>query len=82
MKEGDTVKSTGRLLEVPVGESLLGRGEPAGRGARRPAAAQRAQSSKVDIIAPGIAERQPVHEPLQTGIKAIDSDDPDWSRAA
>jgi len=74
VKEGDTVKATGRLLEVPVGESLLGRvvdplGEP--MDDRGPLNAR--ESRKVDIIAPGIAERQPVHEPMQTGIKAIDS---------
>jgi len=74
VREGDTVKSTGRLLEVPVGEALLGRvvnplGEPVDGGP----AIDTTQSSKVDIVAPGIAERQPVTEPLQTGIKAIDS---------
>ncbi len=74
VKEGDMVKSTGRLLEVPVGEGLLGRvvnplGEPLDDGA----AINAAENRKVDIIAPGIAERQPVHEPLQTGVKAIDS---------
>ena len=74
VKEGDTVKSTGRLLEVPVGESLLGRvvnplGEPLDNG---PALTD-TESAKVDIIAPGIADRQPVHEPLQTGVKAVDS---------
>jgi F-type H+-transporting ATPase subunit alpha len=72
--EGDEVKSTGRLLSVPVGDELLGRvvdplGNPIdGKGPivtnnRRP----------VEIIAPGVAERQPVCEPLQTGIKAIDA---------
>ena len=74
VKEGDTVKSTGRLLEVPVGEALLGRvvnplGQPLDGGGPINAAEFR----KVDIIAPGIAERQPVHEPMQTGIKAIDA---------
>ncbi len=74
VKEGDLVKSTGRLLEVPVGESLLGRvvdslGRPLDDGPPLQPDGHR----KVDIIAPGIAERQPVHEPLQTGIKAIDS---------
>ena len=60
VKEGDTVKATGKLLSVPVGEAMLGRVvDPLGR--------------LVDIIAPGIAARQPVHEPLQTGIKAIDA---------
>ncbi len=74
IKEGDSVKTTGRLLEVPVGEAVIGRvvnplGQPLDGG---PAIAS-SESRKLDIIAPGIAERQPVKEPLQTGIKAIDS---------
>src|SRR5215218_6084041 len=74
IKEGDTVKTTGRLLEVPVGEAVIGRvvnplGQPLDGG---PAIAT-TETRKMDIVAPGIAERQPVHEPLQTGIKAIDS---------
>jgi F-type H+/Na+-transporting ATPase subunit alpha len=74
IKEGDTVKTTGRLLEVPVGEAVIGRvvnplGIPLDGG---PAIAS-SETRKMDIIAPGIAERQPVKEPLQTGIKAIDS---------
>ena len=74
VKEGDLVKSTGRLLEVPVGESLLGRvvnplGVPLDDGPAR----EDTERSLGDIIAPGSAERQPVHEPLQTGIKAIDA---------
>lgn len=74
IREGDTVKSTGRLLDIPVGEELLGRvinplGEPIDGGAP----ITTSQRAKVDIIAPGIAARQPVTEPLQTGIKAIDS---------
>jgi F-type H+/Na+-transporting ATPase subunit alpha len=74
VKEGDTVKSTGRLLEVPVGESLLGRVvDPLGRPLDDKGPINATQFSKVDIIAPGIAERQPVHEPLQTGVKAIDA---------
>jgi F-type H+-transporting ATPase subunit alpha len=74
VEEGNTVKSTGRLLEVPAGEALLGRvvnplGEPLdGRGP-----VEQSASMKLDIVAPGIAYRQPVKEPLQTGIKAIDS---------
>ncbi|TWT89937.1 ATP synthase subunit alpha [Pseudobythopirellula maris] len=74
ISEGEEVKSTGQLLSVPVGDELLGRvvgplGEPLdGKGPintskRRP----------MEVIATGIAERQPVHEPLQTGIKAIDA---------
>jgi F-type H+-transporting ATPase subunit alpha len=74
IKEGDTVKTTGRLLEVPVGDAVIGRvvnplGEPLDGG---PAIVSN-ETRKMDIVAPGIAERQPVHEPLQTGIKAIDS---------
>src|SRR5881275_94738 len=74
IKEGDTVRATGRLLEVPVGDAVIGRvvnplGHPLDGGG--PIASS--ESRKMDIVAPGIAERQPVHEPLQTGIKAIDS---------
>ena len=74
IKEGDTVQTTGNLLQVPVGEAVVGRvvnplGEPLDGG---PAIAT-TETRKMDIIAPGIAERQPVKEPLQTGIKAIDA---------
>ncbi len=74
IKEGDIVKRTGRIMEVPVGEALLGRvvnaiGQPIdGKG---PIDAK--ETRKVDIVAPGIVDRQPVSEPLQTGIKAIDA---------
>jgi F-type H+-transporting ATPase subunit alpha len=74
VKEGDLVKATGRLLEVPVGEAMLGRVvDPLGRPLDNGPAIQATEFRKVDIIAPGIAERQPVHEPMQTGIKAIDA---------
>ncbi len=74
VKEGDVVKSTGRLLEVPVGEALLGRVvDPLGRAIDGGGPIDTGMTRKVDIIAPGIAERQPVTEPLQTGIKAIDA---------
>ncbi|TVQ60891.1 MAG: F0F1 ATP synthase subunit alpha [Phycisphaerales bacterium] len=74
VQEGDTVKATGRLLEVPVGEEMLGRVvDPLGRPIDGGPSIQGSQTRKMDIIAPGIAERQPVHEPLQTGIKAIDA---------
>ncbi len=74
IKEGDTVKRTQRIVEVPVGESLLGRvvnvlGMPIdGKGP-----IESTKTRVVDVKAPGIVSRQPVHEPLQTGIKAIDS---------
>ncbi len=74
IKEGDTVKTTGRIVEVPVGEGLLGRvvnalGQPVdGKG---PIVSD--QTRPVEGPAPNVVERQPVVEPLQTGIKAIDS---------
>jgi len=74
ISEGDTVKRTGRIISVPVGEALVGRvvtalGEPMdGRGP-----IQAAEYAPVERLAPGIVQRQPVHEPLQTGIKAIDA---------
>jgi F-type H+-transporting ATPase subunit alpha len=74
IKEGDTVKSTGRLLEVPVGDAVIGRVvNPLGQPLDGGAAISLKETRKMDTIAPGIAERQPVKEPLQTGIKAIDS---------
>ena len=74
IREGDTVRSTGRLLEVPVGEALLGRvvnalGVPIDGGPPL----DTTETRKVDIVAPGIAARQPVTEPMQFGIKAVDS---------
>ena len=74
IREGDPVKRTGRIAEVPVGEELLGRvvdglGNPIdGRG---PIAAK--QMRKIEIKAPGIVKRKSVHEPMQTGLKAIDA---------
>jgi F-type H+-transporting ATPase subunit alpha len=74
IKEGDTVKATGRLLEVPVGDAVIGRVvNPLGQPLDGGPAIYSSESRKMDIVAPGIAERQPVKEPLQTGIKAIDS---------
>ncbi len=74
IKEGDQVKSTGRLLEVPVGEAVIGRVvNPLGQALDGGPAIPLTHTRKVDIVAPGIADRQPVKEPLQTGIKAIDS---------
>src|SRR5208282_5808951 len=74
IKEGSVVKRTGRILDVPVGEALVGRvvnalGQPIdGKGP-----IETAHRRRVEIKAPGILARQPVKEPLQTGIKAIDS---------
>jgi F-type H+-transporting ATPase subunit alpha len=75
IKEGDTVKRTGAIVEVPVGRGLLGRvvdalGNPIdGKGALTDVAEQR----RVDVKAPGIIPRKSVSEPMQTGLKAIDS---------
>ncbi|MGH8553782.1 MAG: F0F1 ATP synthase subunit alpha, partial [Methylococcales bacterium] len=74
LSEGDRVRCTGRILEVPVGEALLGRvvdalGKPIdGRG---PIATN--QSSPIEKIAPGVISRQSVSQPVQTGLKSIDS---------
>ncbi len=74
IQQGDTVKRTNRIIEVPVGDALIGRvvnalGEPVdGKG---PIVTE--SSNPIERIAPGIADRQPVKEPLQTGLKAIDS---------
>jgi len=74
IKEGDTVKTTGRLVEVPVGVGLLGRVvDPLGRPLddKGPIAATRTRP--VERIAPGVVTRQGVDTPVQTGIKAIDA---------
>src|ERR1700745_1583361 len=74
IKEGDTVKRTGRIISVPVGDELLGRvvnalGQPIdGKG---PVVSK--QSAPIERLAPGVVDRQPVKEPLQTGLKAIDA---------
>ncbi|HLX77835.1 MAG TPA: F0F1 ATP synthase subunit alpha [Acidimicrobiales bacterium] len=74
IKEGDTVRDTGRIIEIPVGKGMMGRvvnalGQPIdGKG---PIVADR--QSRLEVIAPGVVQRQPVTEPLQTGVKAIDA---------
>ncbi len=74
IEEGDTVKTTGRLLEIPVGDAVIGRVvNPLGQPMDGGPAIVTSETRKLDIVAPGIAARQPVKEPLQTGIKAIDS---------
>jgi len=74
IKEGDTVKRTGRIVEVPVGPAMMGRvvnalGQPIDGGG----AIETDEKRRVEIKAPGIVGRKSVKEPLQTGIKAIDS---------
>jgi len=71
--EGDTVKRTGRLLEIPVGEEFLGRMvDPLGRPLDGKGDIHTDKSRPAEFKAPGVISRQPVREPLQTGIKAID----------
>src|SRR5512147_1368705 len=73
IKEGDSVKRTGRIADVPVGEALVGRvvntlGQPIdGKGP-----IETKHRRRIEVKAPGIILRQPVKEPLQTGLKAID----------
>ncbi|MCB4791652.1 MAG: F0F1 ATP synthase subunit alpha [Elusimicrobia bacterium] len=72
--EGDQVKRTARVMEVPVGEELLGRVvNPLGQPIDGKGAIKTSHSMPIEIIAPLIVERMPVHEPLQTGWKAVDS---------
>jgi len=74
LREGDEVRRTARVLEVPVGPAMVGRVVDAlGRPVDGLGPIHTTKSRKVEIVAPGIIKRQPVKEPLQTGIKAIDS---------
>ena len=74
IKEGDTVKRTGKIDEIPVGEAVLGRvidavGQPLdGKGP-----IEATQFNRLEMVAPGVIDRQSVHEPMYTGIKAIDA---------
>jgi len=74
IREGTTVKRTGRIIEIPVGESMLGRvisaaGDPLdGKGPK-----VTSETAFIESRAPGVVDRQPVKQPLQTGLKAIDS---------
>src|ERR671925_174152 len=72
--EGDTVKRTDQLLEIPVGEELLGRiVDPLGRPLDGKGEIGASETRPAEIKAPGVVKRQPVKEPMQTGLKAIDS---------
>src|SRR3990170_1839745 len=71
--EGDPVKRTGRLLEIPVGEQLLGRiVDPLGRPLDDKGEVNTTETRPAEFKAPGVVERQPVNTPVQTGLKAID----------
>ncbi len=72
--EGDTVKRTNRLLEIPVGDALLGRiVDPLGNPLDGKGPINTTETRPAEFKAPGVVQRQPVKEPLQTGIKAIDA---------
>lgn len=74
VKEGDIVKSTGKIMEVPVGEAMIGRVvNPLGEAIDGKGAIKTSKTYPIEKIAPGVITRQSVHQPVQTGIKAIDS---------
>ncbi len=74
ISEGETVKCTGRILEVPVGRELLGRVvDSLGRPIDGKGAAETTETSPIEKIAPGVIERQGVDQPLETGFKSIDA---------
>ena len=74
VKEGDRVRSTGRIIEVPVGDALIGRVvDPLGRPLDGKGAVSTSSSRSAETVAPNVVVRQSVNTPVQTGIKAIDS---------
>ncbi len=74
ISEGDTVKRTGQLLQIPVGEALLGRiVDPLGRPLDGKGDVNTTETRPTEFKAPGVVQRQPVTEPMQTGLKAIDA---------
>ena len=74
IREGDTVKRTGDIVSVPVGKGLLGRVvDPLGNPLDGKGPIEAEANMKVDVKAPGIIPRKSVHEPMQTGLKAVDA---------
>ena len=74
IREGDTVKRTGKIMSVPVGEALIGRVvDPLGQPLDDKGPLATELRNPLERLAPGVVDRQPVREPVQTGIKAIDS---------
>jgi F-type H+-transporting ATPase subunit alpha len=74
IREGDPVRRTGRVLQVPAGEALLGRVvNPLGQPIDGKGPVEAEATRPLEFLAPGIVQRQPVKEPLQTGLKAVDS---------
>ncbi|MBW1771615.1 MAG: F0F1 ATP synthase subunit alpha [Deltaproteobacteria bacterium] len=74
IREGDTVKRTGRIAEIPVGDAVLGRViDAVGEALDGKGAIDTSETRRIEMAAPGVIERQPVKEPMYTGIKAIDA---------
>ena len=74
IREGDEVRRTGRIMEVPVGEELIGRVvNPLGQPVDGLGPINTTKTRPIEYLAPGVMDRKSVHEPLQTGIKAIDA---------
>jgi len=74
IKEGDIVKRTGRITQVPVGDALLGRViDATGRPIDGKGPIEATEFRRIEMVAPGVIARQPVNEPMYTGIKAIDA---------
>lgn len=74
IKEGDTVKRTGRIADVPVGDAVIGRViDPVGNPLDGKGPIEGAERSRIEVVAPGVVARKSVHEPMYTGLKAIDA---------
>jgi F-type H+-transporting ATPase subunit alpha len=74
ISQGDIVKCTGKVMEIPVGEALLGRVvNPLGKGIEGKGDVAATQTRPLEVMAPGVIDRQSVNQPIQTGIKAIDA---------
>ena len=74
VQEGSTIKRTGQVISIPVGEDIIGRVvDPLGRPLDGKGDLKADKNMPMDIVAPGIVERQPVKQPLQTGLKAVDA---------
>ena len=74
IREGDTVKRTGRIAEIPVGDAVLGRViDAVGEALDGKGAIDTSETRRIEMVAPGVIARQPVKEPMYTGIKAIDA---------
>jgi F-type H+-transporting ATPase subunit alpha len=74
IKEGDTVKRTGRIADVPVGDAVMGRViDPVGNPLDGKGPIETDERSRIEVVAPGVVARKSVHEPMYTGLKAVDA---------